>query len=220
MLRLFSSSIATKFVIALTGLALVGFLVGHLAGNLLILAGPETYNFYSHKLITNPLLIPAEIGLLVIFLMHVWKTVTNFRRNSAARPTGYRQKTWAGHTSRKSLGSTSMIVTGTVTLVFLVLHLITFKYGAWYQVTDDPDVRDLYRLVLEEFHKPGYVIWYVVAMVLIGLHLRHGISSALQSLGAMRPGMTRAVLMGGAALAAVIAGGFALIPLYVYFFTQ
>lgn len=214
-----SSSVGTKVLIAFTGLALFGFLIVHLAGNLLLLSGPETFNSYSHKLISNPLIYLAEAGLAAIFLVHVWKTVRNFGKNRAARPSRYEVTRPAGHTSRKTLSSTWMIVSGTTILVFLILHLKTFKFGTWYDAAE-PGVRDVYRLTIEVFHQPGYVIWYVIAMVLLGMHLRHGITSALQSLGAIPAGMTRTVLTAGAIVAALIAGGFAMIPIWVYLFTQ
>ncbi len=214
-----SSSVGTKVLIAFTGLALFGFLIVHLAGNLLLLSGPDAFNAYSHKLISNPLIYLAEAGLAAIFLLHVWKAGRNYGRNRAARPERYDVKRSAGHTSRKTLSSTWMIVSGTTILVFLILHLKTFKFGAWYDATE-PGVRDIYRLTIEVFHKPGYVIWYVVAMVLVGMHLRHGITSALQSLGAIPQGLTRTVLAAGAVIAALVAGGFALIPIWVYLFTQ
>ena len=213
-----SSTIGTKVIIALTGLALFGFLITHLAGNLLILAGPEAFNNYSHKLISNPLIYLAEAGLALIFVLHIWKTAANYFRNRAARPSGYEMKRPAGHTSRKTLSSTWMIVSGTTILVFVILHLKTLKFGPYYEAAE-PGVRDLYRLTIEVFQRPGYVIWYVVAMVLVGMHLRHGITSALQSLGAMPPGLTRKVLAAGAAVAVLIAGGFAVIPIWIYFFT-
>ena len=212
-----SSTIGTKLVIAFTGLALVGFLVAHLAGNLLILAGPEAFNAYSHKLISNPLIYVAEAGLALLFVLHIWKTVGNYVRNKGARPAAYQMKKPAGHTSRKTLSSTWMIVSGTTILVFLVLHLKTLKFGAHYEAAE-PGVRDIYRLTVEVFQRPGYVIWYVVAMVLVGMHLRHGITSALQSLGAIPEGVKRTVLVAGAVVAALIAGGFALLPVYVYLF--
>lgn len=211
------SSIGTKLVIAFTGLALFGFLIAHLAGNLLILAGPEAFNAYSHELVSNPLIYLAEAGLALLFVVHVWKTLDNYFRNKAARPVAYAVKKPAGHTSRKTLSSTWMIVSGTTILVFLVLHLKTFKFGAHYDAAE-PGVRDIYRLTVEIFQRPGYVIWYVVAMVLVGMHLRHGISSALQSLGAIPEGMTRKVLTAGALLALLIAVGFAVLPVYVYLF--
>lgn len=214
-----SSSVGTKVLIALTGLALFGFLIVHLAGNLLLLAGPEPFNNYSHKLISNPLIYLAEAGLAAIFLLHVWKAVWNFGHNTAARPARYAVKKPAGHTSRKTLSSSTMILSGVTIFVFLVLHLKTFKFGPWYDAAE-PGVRDIYRLTIEVFQRPGYVIWYVVAMVLVGMHLRHGITSALQSLGAIPAGMTKRVLTAGAVIAALIAGGFAFIPVWVYLFTQ
>ena len=213
------SSIGTKILIAFTGLALFGFLIAHLAGNLLVLTGPDAFNAYSHKLISNPLIYLAEAGLAAIFLLHVWKAGSNFFRNVSARPSRYAVKKPAGHTSRKTLSSSTMIVSGTTILVFLILHLKTFKFGAWYDAAE-PGVRDIYRLTIETFHKPGYVIWYVIAMVFVGMHLRHGITSALQSLGAIPPGMTRKVLTAGAIVAIAIAGGFAMIPVWIYLFTQ
>ncbi|MEX2271016.1 MAG: succinate dehydrogenase cytochrome b subunit [Vicinamibacterales bacterium] len=214
-----SSSVGTKVLIAVTGLALFGFLIIHLAGNLLVLSGPDAFNTYSHKLISNPLIYLAEAGLAALFVVHIWKTISNYFRNRAARPAGYEVKRPAGHTSRKTVSSTSMIVTGTTILVFLILHLTTFKFGAYYDAAE-PGVRDLYRLTLEVFHKPGYVIWYVVAMGLIGMHLRHGITSALQSLGAMPASVTRGLLTAGAIVAFLIAAGFAIVPIWVYLFTQ
>jgi succinate dehydrogenase / fumarate reductase cytochrome b subunit len=77
-------------------------------------------------------------------------------------------------------------------------------------------VRDLYRLLIEVFESPAYVGFYVICMVIVGMHLRHGVSSAVQSLGLMPAGATRAFLTGGVVLAGLIAGGFALIPLWVY----
>lgn len=214
-----SSSVGAKVLIAFTGLALFGFLIVHLAGNLLVLASPDAFNAYSHKLISNPLIYIAEAGLAGLFVLHIWKTVANYFRNRAARPQRYEVKQPAGHTSRKTLSSTSMIVTGTTILIFLILHLKTFKFGAYYEAAE-PGVRDLHRLMLEVFHKPGYVLWYVVAMVLVGMHLRHGLTSALQSLGAMPSSLARKLLAAGAIVAFLIAGGFAIIPIWIYLFTQ
>ena len=216
-LHAFSTSVGSKILIALTGLALVGFLIFHLAGNLLVFLGPASYNEHAQTLISNPLIIPVELGLAAVFLLHVYKTLTGFARNRAARPERYRMKRWAGGASRKSVGSSTMIVSGLVTFGFVLLHLKTFKYGAHYQVTDQPAVRDLYRLLIEVFHRPAYVVFYVVCMIVIGLHLRHGISSAFQSLGLMPAGSTRSILTGGWILALLVAGGFLIIPVAVYF---
>ncbi|MEO6239377.1 MAG: succinate dehydrogenase cytochrome b subunit [Vicinamibacterales bacterium] len=213
--QVFSSSVGTKLLIGLTGLLLFAYLLLHLAGNLLIFAGQETFNEYSHKLIANPLVVPVEIGLIGVFLIHVYKTVTNWFRNQRARPVGYEKHTWAGHTSRKSLGSTTMIWTGLITLIFVGVHLRQFKFGAWYEV-GTPPVRDLYRTEAEIFTAPLWVAVYVVSMALIGLHLRHGIASGFQSLGADHPVYTRRLVVAGTLVAVLIAAGFAIIPVWIY----
>ncbi|RPJ71161.1 MAG: succinate dehydrogenase cytochrome b subunit [Acidobacteria bacterium] len=212
----YSSSVAEKFLIALTGLALFLYLVVHMAGNALVFFGPETFNGYAHMLITNPLVIPAEIGLAAIFLLHVYKTAVMWWRNRAARPGGYVRRRWAGGPSRKSLASTTMIYTGVITAVFVVLHVRAFKYGAYYQVEGE-EVRDLYRLVVEFFQSPLNVLFYEACLVLLGFHLWHGFSSAFESLGADAPRYTPRVLLLGKVLAVLIAGGFIAVPLWVYF---
>jgi succinate dehydrogenase cytochrome b subunit len=213
----FSSSIGSKYLIALSGLSLVGFLILHLAGNLLVLVSPEAFNRYSDRLIHNPLLIPAELGLLALFLLHVFKAVKLWFGARDARPKGYAQKKWAGHSSRKSIASTTMILSGTFLFVFVLSHLVTFKYGAHYVTADDPAKRDLYRLVIEVFSRPGYVLFYVVSMVIIGFHLWHGSSSAFQSLGIDHGGLATKIRAAGWGLAVLVAGGFLIIPLWVFF---
>jgi succinate dehydrogenase / fumarate reductase cytochrome b subunit len=215
-LRMLGSSVGTKFILGFTGLALFGFLVIHLYGNLLAFFGPATYNEHAHALISNPLIIPAELGLAALFLTHIFKAVTNYTKNRGARPSGYGVKKWAGGPSRKSFGSSTMIWTGVATLVFVVVHLQTFKYGASYASASEPGQRDLYRLFVEVFQQPGWVVAYVISMALLGLHLRHGISSAMQSLGIIPESATGVVLRTGLALAVVVAGLFALLPVAVY----
>lgn len=213
--RLFSSSVGTKLLIGLTGLALFAYLILHLAGNALIFAGPDVFNEYSHALISNPLILPIEVGLLAIFLLHVYKAVSNYVANHAARPLGYGMKKYAGHTSRKSVASSTMIWSGVVILLFLLVHVKQFKYGAWYQV-ENTEVRDLARTEFEVFSQPLWVAFYGVCTLLVGLHLRHGISSGFQSLGFDHPVYTRRLTRWGVVLAAIIGGGLALIPIWVY----
>jgi succinate dehydrogenase / fumarate reductase cytochrome b subunit len=210
-----SSSIGTKILIALTGLAFFGYLLIHLAGNLLIFVGGDAFNAYAHKMTANALLPVIEIGLALIFLLHVYKAVTNFFRNTKARPTRYREKHGAHHTSRKTLSSTTMIVTGSIIFIFTVLHVQQFRLGVYYE---DPvhHYRDLYRIVVELFANPLWVAFYVVAMGLVGMHLRHGLSSALQSLGLEHPRYNKAVRVIGLCVAIIIAGGFAVIPIWIY----
>ncbi len=217
-LRALSTTVGSKFLVALTGLLLSGFLIGHLAGNLLILVGGDTFNAYGHALITNPLVIPAEMALLVLLLVHMVKAIGHVIRGRNARAEGYQKKVWAGGASRKSWGSTTMALSGIFLLAFLIVHIATFKFGTYYAVADT-GVRDLQRLVIETFKNPLYAAFYVVAMGIIGMHLRHGVSSAFQSLGFMTTNVwTTRLLNLGLALAVIIAGGFALIPVWVYLF--
>jgi len=214
--RVFSSSVGTKLLIGLTGLALFAYLILHLAGNALIFAGPEIFNEYSHALISNPLILPIEVGLLAIFLLHVYKAVTNYFANQAARPAGYAVKKYAGHSSRKSVASSTMIWSGLVIFLFILVHVKQFKYGAWYQTVSENPIRDLARTEFEVFSQPLWVAFYVVGTLLVGLHLRHGISSGFQSLGFDHPVYTRRLTTWGVVFAVIIGGGLALIPVWVY----
>jgi len=213
--RVFSSTVGTKLLVGATGLLLFGYLLLHLAGNLAVFAGQDSFNHYAHFLESNPLLVPAELALLLLFLVHIYKTVTMWTKNQAARPTGYAQKSWAGYKSRKSVASTTMIWTGLATLVFVVIHVAQIKFGPAYQI-GDPPVRDLYRTEVDVFASPVWTAVYVIAMILVGFHLRHGIASAFQSIGASHPVYTRRLVMVGTIIAILIAGGFAIIPIWVY----
>jgi len=213
LVRLLTSSIGQKLLMAATGLLLIGFLVAHLTGNLLIFVGADAFNEYSHALVSNHLIYVAELGLLVLFVLHLVSGILVTRTNRAARPQGYAKKRRAGGTSNKSWASTTMIVSGLVVLVFVPLHLITFKFGAWYQDTAHPEMRDLHRLVLEVFRDPLLVAWYEVAMLVIGFHLWHGFASGFETLGVgSRPGIRNFSKL----LAVAIAGGFAIIPIVIF----
>ena len=223
----FSTSVGKKVVMAVTGLLLLVYLVLHLAGNLLIYFGPSPYNAYSHFLIVNPLIIPIEIGLLATFLLHVYEAGVNWLVNRRARPVAYYQPYrrlfghgWAGKPSRKSIASTSMIVTGLIVIVFVIIHVMQFKYGPEYltpATSDTPGIRDLYRLELENFGQLWIVVFYVFCMTVIGFHLWHGISSALNSLGVEYRGSTATILRVTRVAAVILAGGFLLIPIWVFF---
>jgi succinate dehydrogenase / fumarate reductase, cytochrome b subunit len=216
-----SSSVASKVIIAVTGLGLAVFLVAHLAGNLLFLLGPEAFNEYSHTLLSNPLIYVAEAGLIGIFLIHVAKSIVMVIGAQRARPDRYHVRKWArskNPRSRKSVASTTMILTGLVTLLFLVTHLGTFKFGPYYE--SPTGLRDLYRLQLEIFSHPGYVAFYMACMAVIFLHLWHGLTSAAQSLGVDHPQWTPRILVTGRVLAVVLAGGFFVLPLYTFFLAR
>lgn len=217
-IRVFSTSVGTKLLIGVTGLALFLYLITHIAGNALIFFGPATFNQYAHALTSNPLIPVIEVGLVLIFLIHVYKTVTMYLGNQQARPVGYAMKKRQGPPSRKSFASSTMIVSGLWLLIFIVIHVKAFKYGTEYEGIGG--VRDLYRTEMESFASPLTVGFYVLSMLVVGSHLWHGASSAFQSLGLDHPRWTPALLRITRILAVVIAGGFIVIALWAYFAGQ
>jgi len=204
-----------KILIGATGLALFLYLIIHIVGNLLVFAGPAFFNKYAYTLESNPLIPVIEIGLLLIFLIHVYKTVRMFLGNQQARPVRYQQKRFAGRPSRKTIASSTMIVSGLWLLLFIIVHVKAFRYGVEYEWPAGG--RDLYRLELENFRNPLMVAFYVVSMVIVGSHLWHGASSAFQSLGLDNRRWTPKILVAGKVIAVLIAGGFILIALWAYF---
>ena len=206
------SLITTKLIVGVTGVLLFLYLILHIAGNVLVLFGPVVFNTYSHALISNPLVVPVEVGLLVVFLIHLFKSIRMTFANQQARPAKYEQKRWAGGTSQKNVASSSMIVTGLALLVFVPIHVWTFKYGTHYDYGNG--IRDLYRLEMENFSSPLTVVLYVVAMVVVGLHLWHGVGSSFQSLGLNGPRFTPLIRKVGKVSAVVIAGGFIFIAIW------
>ena len=201
--KLFSSPIGKKMGMALTGLILYGFLVGHLLGNLLLLKGDggQAFNAYAEFLINHPLIIPAELFLVVVFLLHVYLAFNVTRENRRARPVGYQTTQSVGG---RSFASYTMIYSGVIVLVFLVLHLKTFKYG-------DKAGGTLYDLVSSTFQQTGYMVWYAIAMVVLGFHLWHAFQSALQTLS-VRSEKIKSL---GLFLCLALALGFGFLPVYV-----
>src|SRR6476661_4521159 len=130
--RMFSSSVGMKLLIGVTGFALFVYLVVHIIGNLMVFLGPAAFNKYAFTLEGNPLIPVIEIGLLLIFLIHVYKTVRMFLENQTARPVRHAKKKSAGRPSRKTVASSTMIVSGLWLLVFIVIHVRAFRYGIEY----------------------------------------------------------------------------------------
>jgi len=214
-LRFLSSSVGTKILVALTGLGFAAFLVEHLVANLMVLTDAHGYNAYAHSLLTHPLIYVAEAGLVLLFGVHAFKAVAVTLRNRAARGSAYEMKKRAGRNSRKSLASTTMIVTGLWLLLFIVIHLMTFKFGPFYETPDG--MRDLSRLVHEVYREPFHVAFYILSMIVVGLHLSWGLSSAFQSMGLEHPRYNALIRGAGWTIAAAMAAGFALIPIVIYF---
>ena len=178
----FRSSIGRKQLVAVTGLLLCGFLVGHLAGNLLLMVSSNAFNLYAHKLFSlGPMLYVIEAGLAGIFILHLGLAFKLNMENMKSRGK-YEQKTKTGRGT--TFASQTMPYTGLILLIFLVLHLNSLKFGTHYEVTVDGVVmRDLYRTTIEYFSSPIATAWYVFAMLTAALHTSHGFASAFQSMG-------------------------------------
>lgn len=214
-LKRMTSSVMKKQVMGVTGLMLCGFLVGHLAGNCLIFVGPEAFNSYAHALITNPLIYVAEVGLLAVFLTHIGLAIKLTIENKMARPVRYYMVQSSGRGS--TWASSTMPITGLITLIFLVLHIAHIKFGPHYEITHHEVVmRDLYRLLIEYFSNPIAVLWYVFCMAALALHLSHGFWSAFQSIGFNHPKYMPLLKIKSKIFAAIIFFGFSAMPVYCY----
>ncbi len=201
------SSILKKVIIAVTGLFLALFLVGHLAGNLLLLVGAGKFNEYAEFLMNKPfLVISAEIGLIVFFLGHLYLTLKVTFENSEARGgEGYANKVIAGDST---FASRTMIWSGAIVATFIVLHVWMFKYG------DHEGPGKMYGMVMRAFANPAIAGAYVLAMIVMGFHLSHAIASTFQTLGLLKPAWRRPSRRVGQLIGWILALGFAFLPLY------
>jgi len=211
---LVQSPIGKKILTGITGLGLVLFVAIHLLGNLTLFFSTSAYNQIAHVIERlGPLTYLAEGLLVAIALLHIYIGISIHIGKRKARPVSYADYESAGDPSRQSLSSRSMIVSGLVIGAFLVVHLSTFKFGTYYTLPGSSE-RDLSRLVFETFRKPAYAFGYVAVLSLLGLHLRHGIWSALHSVGVATK---KGVYEMSAVLGALISVGFIGLPLAIYF---
>lgn len=218
LVRFYRSPIGKKLVSGATGLALAGFVLVHMVGNLLLFLGHDAYNAYAEHLASWGVLLYAVEGLLVgIALLHIAVGISVFVGRLRARPKNYSEYQSVGENSYQSFSSRTMIITGGVLAIFLGLHLWTFKFGPYYPTDlDGESVRDLARLVVEVFHKLPYVLGYSAVLLGLGFHLRHGVWSAVQSLGALHAGIRPIAYGLSALLAGAIALGFVALPWAIY----
>jgi succinate dehydrogenase / fumarate reductase cytochrome b subunit len=218
LIALLRSSVGRKVLMAVTGAALIGFLVVHLLGNLYVLQGREALNAYAAWLKGLPLLWPARLGLLAAFGLHTWLGISLARENRAARSTPYAQP--LDEPARVRFVSRSMALSGLVILAFVVFHLAHFTFGAVHpEAYDRIDARgrhDVYAMVVAGFRNPWIVATYVTAMLLLGLHLGHAGQSFLQTLGIRYEYANRLVKRAGLALVAAIVIGNLALPTLVF----
>ncbi len=197
------STIGRKILMALTGLILIGFVIGHLVGNLQVFSGPDKLNGYAHFLQSlGPLLWVARIGLLIAVGVHIWAATVLTLENHAARNVPYSVK----HTIRATLTSRTMRWTGYVVLAFIVYHLAHFTLGvagastfktalpeytmqSEYHIAGFPvvaagaHVHDVYAMVVLGFQNVIVSLFYILAVGLLSAHLLHGTDSMFQTLG-------------------------------------
>jgi len=216
------SSVGKKLLTGVTGLALMGFIVTHLLGNLNLFVGSDAFNGYTEALHSfGPLLIVAEVGLAALFLLHAVSAIQVWRDKKSARAIQNSVVATKGGPSKQTVFSRTMIVTGTVLLIFLIVHVAQFRFGLFGGLDyttelDGKKVRDLYRLVFETFENPAWVASYMAVMLLLGAHLRHGFWSAFQSVGLLDPKLRPLAYSVGAGFALIIALGFFVMPIYLY----
>lgn len=212
----FTASVGKKQIMALTGAGLVGFTVTHLLGNFLLLVGPDAFNLYAHTLTSNPLIYVAEAILLSMFLLHLFLAVVLKIQNNLARPEGYAVKVKTGR--GETFASSTMPYTGLIILVFLVLHLLNFKYGSNYPtVVDGVQMRDIYKTVIEYFANPLYTAWYVFAMAALGIHTSHGFWSMFQSWGFQYPKYTPIIKNVAVGYGVFVTLGFSTLAIFCHF---
>ena len=206
---LLRSNIGLKAIMAVTGLILVGYLITHVAANLLVLQGPTLINRYSAMLHAQPLLLNgARVVLFLATVAHVWAAVVLTRRARAARPVGYGRQ----DPQVATIASRSLRIGGVVILIFLVYHVLHFTIGTAHPayVEGNP-----YANVVTAFRNPLVVIVYELALIAVGLHLFHGTWSAFRSLGLVKPSLHPLRHKASVAVSALIWLGFAAIPVLV-----
>lgn len=208
-LRFWDTTNGKKAVMAATGLVLAGFVAGHLLGNLQIFLGPDRFNSYARTLKSLPeLLWPVRITLLISVILHIWSSVQLAVVKSEARPIDYvRTKSTAS-----TYASRTMYMSGPILAAFIVYHLMQFTFG----VGGTPYMEsDAYGNVINGFRAPAVSLFYIVAMGLLCLHLRHGLSSIVQSLGLTHPRYTPRLKSIAVIVATLIFLGFVSIPVAV-----
>jgi succinate dehydrogenase / fumarate reductase, cytochrome b subunit len=215
------TTVGRKIIMALTGLFLISFLLVHLGGNLFLFQNDEgrAFNEYTLMMTTNPLIRVAEIVLVLGFLIHIILSVKITSKNTSSRPEGYAV---SKVNETASIYSRNMGITGSIILIFLILHLKTFwfeyKFGVVPMVTyeDGVTLKNMFVIVQEAFSQLWYVVLYVVAMILLGGHLNHGFQSAFRSLGLNNKQWAPNVTRLGSGLAIAIALGFSSMPIIMY----
>jgi len=214
---LFSSSLGKKYLMAITGLFLCSFLIIHFLGNIALFTNPVQFNEYTRFMSSNPIIRVMEIVLVLGFLTHIIDAIILTRANKKAQPVKY-----AMNKNKSSWYSRNMGLTGTIILVFLILHLQSFwyeyKFGEVLMTIDSngDEIKDMFTIVKTAFSEWWYSAIYILAMILLGSHLNHGFQSAFQSVGLRHKKYTPTIKMLGVGFSISITIGFISFPIYFF----
>lgn len=220
--RFLTSSIGQKIVMALTGIFLILFLIVHLIGNLQLLHddGGEAFNIYAYFMTHNPLIKTVSYLLYTFIVLHAVLGIMLWRGNQAARgDRGYA----VNHVRSSERASRNMAWIGIIVFIFILLHMYQFWFQMhWgnlvyveYEGYTHP-VKDLYTLVAASYQNSGFVLFYVISMVVVGFHLWHGFWSAFQTLGLTHRKYSPVIKWLGMAYAVIVPALFAVIPVWMY----
>jgi succinate dehydrogenase / fumarate reductase cytochrome b subunit len=205
------SSIGRKVVMAVTGAILFGFVLGHLAGNLTVYLGPEALNGYAvflRQFLHGAGLWVARAVLLLSVILHIWSATSLTLSSRAARPVGYRERQW----TESTYASRTMRWSGVIILFFVIYHLLHFTFGTVHPSFVEGDV---YHNFVTGFQSVPVSIAYIVAMIFLGLHLRHGVWSMFQTLGVSHPRYIRWAHVGAWIFALIVVVGNCSFPIAV-----
>lgn len=218
-LAFYRSSIGKKMIVAITGIILILFVIGHLLGNLQIFLGPDWINGYSeHLRELGPLLWAVRLALLATVIIHIVVTIRLAIDNRRARPERYRERDYV----KATFASRHMVMSGLIVLAFVIYHLAHFTV----RVTDqrfallkaDPlGHYDVYSMMVYAFQSYYVSAFYILGLFLLALHLSHGSSSFFQSLGLNNKKLTPRLALGGRIFAWALFIGYTSIPVAVLF---
>jgi succinate dehydrogenase / fumarate reductase cytochrome b subunit len=210
-LAFLSTSVGRKLLMGLSGLFLCSFLMVHLYINLFLLKGDtgQTFDAYAEFMATYPLVRPLEIALFAGFLLHMVLGIWLWYLNRRVRPQRYAVNR-ASETS--ALSSRIMWITGLVVLAFLVVHVNAFFVQSRFIAHE----QTMYQIVRDAFKSPGTVAFYLIALVFLGYHLRHGWQSSFQTFGLLNGKYKGLIEALGVVVWLLIPIGFALIPVVVF----
>ncbi|MEO1261377.1 MAG: succinate dehydrogenase cytochrome b subunit [Bacteroidota bacterium] len=222
--RFLTSSIGQKLLMSLTGIFLILFLVVHLAGNFQLLMNDEgkAFNIYADFMSNNGLIQIISKGNFFFILLHAILGLYLWAVNKAARGGQKYAVTKVRATNTHPGFARNMAILGTIMLVFILIHLYQFwlqmKLGVVANVSyaGGPEIADLYEKVKVAFMNPGFVVFYVISMVVIAFHLWHGFQSAFQTLGLNHRKYTPFIQFLGKAYSILIPFGYAIIPIIFY----